>query len=108
MCPVGVLAEVHLDAPESVSQGTSPVIQARLSSTGPIRIREMRFFWRHEGGEFDRLAMMVETTSLGITGRIVPPLTAFQPGSWMEYFIVIESDQGEDFVSEMQRLRITQ
>jgi hypothetical protein len=102
--------EVHLDAPTRVAQGSSPIVQARLSSTGPIRIREMRFFWRgedSEDGEFERLAMKVETTPLGITGRIVPPTYGFEPGSWMQYFIVVESDQGEEFVSEMQRLRIT-
>jgi hypothetical protein len=99
--------EVVVDAVREAPLTEPPVIRASLTSSGPIRIREMRFFWRGEGGEFERLAMSVRTTDLGITGAITPPTSGFDAWSWLEYFIVVESDQGEEFVSEIQRLRLT-
>jgi hypothetical protein len=98
--------EVMVEAADEAPLAKPPVVRAYLTSTGPIRVRQMRFFWREEDGEFDRLPMTVATTELGISGEILVPIAGLQPWGWLEYFIVVESDQGEEFVSEIRRLRI--
>jgi hypothetical protein len=98
--------EVMVDAAKDGSLADPPLVRAYLSSTGPIRIRRMRFFWRPQGDDFKRMTMVTKTTNIGVVGEVIAPLENFEPWSRLEYFIVIESDQGEEFVSEIQRIRV--
>ena len=98
--------EVIPHVPADGYELSPPVLRATLESPMPIRVRRMWLYSRWPGEEFERKSMQIVTGQLGLTGEIVAPIEGWQPGTQLEYFFQIESDQGEDFVSEIHYLRV--
>lgn len=90
----------------SPSIAKPPVVRAFLDSQLPIRVSEMRLKVRRWGRDFGRTPMKLRAGSRGLSGDVVLDLAGAKAGMEVTYFVSILSDQGEEFVSEMHKVRV--
>ena len=98
----GVVHEL-LGAP-SVAQ--PPVVRARLRSPMPIRVSEMRLYFRAAGREFQRLSMGLRAGDTEVEADAALPVKGLAPGTMVSYFVTVRSDEGEEFVGEMRSVKL--
>jgi len=84
-----------------------PRVRASLTSTMPIRVSEMRLSVRRWGREFQRVSMTLRQGADGPVGEAELPLAGMTAGMALDYFVIIKSDDGEEFVSEMRTVKVT-
>jgi hypothetical protein len=92
-----------LGAP-SVAQ--PPVVRARLRSPMPIRVSEMRLYFRAAGREFQRLSMGLRAGDTEVEADAALPVKGLAPGTMVSYFVTVRSDEGEEFVGEMRSVKL--
>ena len=97
---------VTVDAPERASLESLPEVRASLESASAVRVRDVYLYWRVPGGEFERSAMRLGADVQGLGGSMPMPADSTLVGKWAEFFVLIETDQGEEFVSEVQTVRV--
>jgi hypothetical protein len=88
------------------SAARPPVVRAHLASPMPIRVAEMRLFCRVAGREFRRLPMALRAGASDVEADATLPVTGLAPGSQVSYFVVVKSDEGEEFVGEMKSVKL--
>ena len=83
-----------------------PVVRARLRSPMPIRVSEMRLHFGAGDGDFQRLPMSLRAGDVEVVADAALPLAGLAPGTQVRYFVTVKSDEGEEFVGEMKRVRL--
>jgi len=97
---------VVVEAPERASLAAGPTVRASLVSSFPVRVREIYLYWRPPDGEFERLPMRLGADADGLGGSLRLPADSSLVWKSAEFFVLVETDQGEEFVSEVQSARI--
>jgi hypothetical protein len=97
---------VRVAAPERLSLSDPEPVVAGLESATAVRVRQMHLYWRPPGLDYERRAMALDLGTSGLAGSLVPPADSTLVGKTVHYFVVVETDQGEEFVSEVGAVRI--
>jgi hypothetical protein len=90
----------------AASLAAPPTVRATLSSQLPIQVSEMRVQVRRWGREFTRVSMNLHDAPGGPTGDAALPIQGLPPGATLDYFVIVKSVDGEEFVSEMRTVKI--
>ncbi len=97
---------VRVEAPERISLAKPRPVVASLESGSPVRVRQMDLYWRSADGDYRRLPMELGSGLSRLTGSLVPPADSAILWKTSQFFVVVETDQGEEFVSEVRTVRI--
>ena len=62
---------------------------------------------RRWGREFQRVTMALRQGADGPVGEAELSLAGMSPGMALDYFVIVKSDDGEEFVSEMRTVKVT-
>jgi hypothetical protein len=101
--PEPEVVEELLGAP-SISQ--PPLVRARLASSVPIRVAEVRLNVRRWGLEFQRLIMPLRAGTVDVQAEVDLPVHNMPPGAVISFFVTVKSDEGEEFVGEMRTVKL--
>lgn len=91
---------VRVAGPARLSVSQPAAVVASLESAAAVRVRQMHLYWRGPDGDYERREMPLALGAAGLAGALVPPVDSTLAGKTAQYFVVVETDQGEEFVSE--------
>lgn len=98
--------EVLQEVVGAPSVAKPPAVRARLASTMPIRIAEMRLHFRPPGGDFARVPMELRSGGAEAVAEASLPVSGLAAGTQVSYFVTVKSDEGEEFVGEMKTVKL--
>ena len=97
---------VRVETPARVSLASLPEVRASLESKSAVRVRDVYLYWRAPGGEFERRPMRLGADVQGLGGSLRLPADSTLVGKQAEFFVLIETDQGEECVGGVQTVRV--
>ncbi|MGH7725232.1 MAG: PEGA domain-containing protein [Candidatus Eiseniibacteriota bacterium] len=97
---------VAFDPPARLSLAKPHMLTVALAAEVPLPVREMWLWWRKDGGEFERLALLIIQIEGRTRGTITLPTAGLKAGGGASYYVAIKTREGEEYFSEVRSLPV--